>query len=846
MLLIQTFPVKNKNKNKNKLRQTKSKTIKNNNKKQGNSVTVPASNILHNDHLPQRQRQHSFSSSKESSLHSSNSPAPYHPQIFNSKPFQQTTQLLTHPTYEKNNRSIDSLESLDSQDPLKVTDSVHSYVGAGIDIGDGEKNNEVGKSHVSPNIDTTTLIEDNNNISNNVNKNKFTAFPKKNHVVKTTSSTSLPARVRTRASTLTSWFQRQNSLETQNGNGNTNVNANGKHRRSDNRRLSYASVLGRRNSGFDSFHFPGAYGVARQGSLNGVSYGGVDPDDDDLISLLLNSDVSDDDEDEDDFISGDGVSSLKTTGQEGDPLSKRETLKKEVTKRLEKIGFFDPKFERIKVILKFLRGYGFLISMLMGIFGLFWGSFYQRESRLVNLNCLVLLDDPQTYSSLPIDDYFSDVLKESVLNSNVSRLAGWKIEYYQDFITSNGGNEADPYSMSASLDSILQKKVHHDHYWCVVYVTPNSSLDYYNAIQSSNGSSSFNNNEVYHAIYETGRNYAGVGSYVVKALSTLQKVIQSYQTTNITIPLIQSISESQVSTPITKLLLSPIMVSQHDLTDSELLKAISIGPQQFGLVYLHLLSLMQFSFFQPFHLKVATKLTNRSFVLYRLISSQITYLTIGLAYTLVQIAFKIDIYSAYPGKTGFVVFWVFTYLMLSALGGVNENVLLLIQTLMPNIIPVFQFFWMVVNIAPTYYPLEISPGFYKYAYCIPIFNGYEVYRILLFNTWKNASLARNVCVLLSWVVVTNMLLPLTMKFYTKKKNEQSLGKVQEIKRLKKLRKRAKMLSGRATDLITRNTTRVTRRSDNDGTIASKIDINSKSSSTNNSETMDSTGDDKKP
>ncbi|GME74841.1 unnamed protein product [Ambrosiozyma monospora] len=279
------------------------------------------------------------------------------------------------------------------------------------------------------------------------------------------------------------------------------------------------------------------------------------------------------------------------------------------------------------------------------------------------------------------------------------------------------------------------------------------------------------------------------------------------------------------------------MVSQHDLTNSKLLKAISIGPQQFGLVYLHLLSLMQFSFFQPFHLKVATKLTNRSFVLYRLISSQITYLTIGLAYTLVQIAFKIDIYSAYPGKSGFVVFWVFTYLMLSALGGVNENVLLLIQTLMPNIIPVFQFFWMVVNIAPTYYPLEISPGFYKYAYCIPIFNGYEVYRILLFNTWKYASLARNVCVLLSWVVVTNMLLPLTMKFYTKKKNEQSLGKVEEIKRLKKLRKRAKMLSGRATYLITRNTTHVTRKSDNDGTIASNIDINSKNSSTSNSENM---------
>ncbi|GME82241.1 unnamed protein product [Ambrosiozyma monospora] len=490
-VLIQAIPVKN------KLRQTKSKPIKNN-KKQGNSVTVPASKIVHNEQLGQRQ--HSFSSSKASSIHSSNSSSlNHHPQIFNPKPFQQSSQLLTHPTYDKNIRSNDSLESLDSQDPLAVTDSVHSYV--------GEKNSETEKFHGSPHI-AGTPIED-NNVSNDVNTNNITTIPKKNNVVKTSTSTSLPARVRTRASTLTSWFQRQNSLETQNG------NVNGKQRKSDNRRLSYASVLGRRNSKFDSFHFPDAYGVPAQGSLHGASYGGVDPDDDDLISLLLNSDVSDDDED--DSIGGDGVSSLKTNGLEGYPLSKRETLKREVTKRLEKIGFFDPKFERIKVIFKFLRGYGFLISMLMGIFGLFWGSFYQRESRLVNLNCLVLLDDPQTYSSLPIDDYFSDVLKESVLSSNVSKLAGWKIEYYSDFIISNEVNEADPSSISASLDAILRRKVHHDHYWCAVYVTPNSTLNYYNAIHSSNDSFSLNNNGVYHAIYETGRNYAGVGTYVVKA-----------------------------------------------------------------------------------------------------------------------------------------------------------------------------------------------------------------------------------------------------------------------------------------------------------------------------------------
>ncbi|KAG7693310.1 hypothetical protein KL915_004209 [Ogataea haglerorum] len=116
-------------------------------------------------------------------------------------------------------------------------------------------------------------------------------------------------------------------------------------------------------------------------------------------------------------------------------------------------------------------------------------------------------------------------------------------------------------------------------------------------------------------------------------------------------------------------LLTPIIFKTTDLTPARLLDPIVAGPQQFGLVYLHLLSLLQFAFFQPYHNEIASQLKDTSFLAYRLISSQITYLVLGLGYTLVQVFFQIDIYTAYPHKLGFLIFWLVSYLVLSSLGG---------------------------------------------------------------------------------------------------------------------------------------------------------------------------------
>ncbi|ODV85384.1 hypothetical protein CANARDRAFT_187595, partial [[Candida] arabinofermentans NRRL YB-2248] len=434
--------------------------------------------------------------------------------------------------------------------------------------------------------------------------------------------------------------------------------------------------------------------------------------------------------------------------------SVKRQVTQEVKEQLGKLGFFDPEFHKLKLVWAFIKSYLFLTSMLVGIFSLYWGSLYQRESRMTNMHVLILLDDPNTYTNLEIDDYISNTLKSAIEYPTVAASAGWTTEPYTSYTT----NVTD-------LDRLIEHDVYHQKIWAIIKVTPNATLNYFNALQS-NTTSELDLNSLIEIVYETGREYVGISSYLSKSFTRLQTQFQQLQSKYITIPLTSKLTRDQITDGL-EILGQPIQFTLTDLTSKKLIKAIVTAPQQFGLVYLHVLSLMQLTFFQPFHAKVALKLNDNHFMIYRIVSSQITYLVIGLSYTLVQLAFSIDIYTAYPAKVGFLVFWLVTYLMLSALGGINENVVLLIQCFFPHLNSMWMFFYMVANVAPIYYPMVLSPQFYRYVYALPIKNGFEIYKMLLFNTWKLASLPRNLVLLLFWAIATHAILPTTIRYYSR-------------------------------------------------------------------------------
>ncbi|KAH3665240.1 hypothetical protein OGATHE_004055 [Ogataea polymorpha] len=478
-----------------------------------------------------------------------------------------------------------------------------------------------------------------------------------------------------------------------------------------------------------------------------------------VISAVLNSDDSDTESDHDDVGQTESLSRAPT-------ITKLNSIRRQVTNevkdKLTKIGFFDPKFNKIKTVLHFIKGYAFITGVIMAIYSLYWGTMYHRNSRLKSFHFWVVVDE-------------NDLLSHYVVEATkmMPLIGTWLPKPYQTI-----SNDTD------QLHSILAHKVYRQQIWGAVLVQPGAGSRYLEALQKG---TSFNTSDVVEVIYETGRDYVAESSYFTRGFAQLQTFFTELQP-NMTARLVEELSDEQKLNSLQQLL-TPIIFKTTDLTPSHLLVPIVAGPQQFGLVYLHLLSLLQFAFFQPYHNKIASQLKDGSYLAFRLISSQITYLVLGLGYTLVQVFFQIDIYSGYPQKVGFLIFWLVSYLVLSSLGGVNENISIFLQAAKPNLIPMWMFFWMVSNIAPTYYPLNLSPKFYRYGYMMPIKNGYDLYKTLLFNTYKDANMPRNVCVLIGWVVVTNCLLPFTMRFYTRVKEQESKKKVRLLKKIKRLRKK---------------------------------------------------------
>ncbi|KAH3667375.1 hypothetical protein OGAPHI_003024 [Ogataea philodendri] len=484
--------------------------------------------------------------------------------------------------------------------------------------------------------------------------------------------------------------------------------------------------------------------------VDGMLPNSVDDANEEAISTILNSEDSDNADSDDEERDND--------------LTKLNSIKKQVThevkQQLNKIGFFDPKFDRVKTMFHFVKGYFLITGVIMAIYSLYWGAMYHRTSRLKNFDFWVIVDEQDTLSQYVVE-----------AANRVPNIGTWIPKPYQSI-----SND------TSQLHSIMARKVYRQEIWGAVVVQPGAASDYLAALQSN---SDFNTTGLMEVIHETGRDYVAESSYFTRAFAYLQQAFTELQP-NMTAELTAQLSDSQKLAVLDKLL-SPIMFTVTDLTPAHLLAPIVSGPQQFGLVYLHLLSLLQFAFFQPYHNKIASELKDASFIAYRLISSQITYIILGLGYTLVQVFFQIDIYTAYPHKVGFLIFWLSSYLVLSSLGGVNENISIFLQAVKPNLIPMWMFFWMVSNIAPTYYPISLSPKFYRYGYMMPIKNGYDLYKTLLFNTYKPANMPRNVCVLIGWVLITNALLPFTMMYYTKVKSEENKKKIKLLKKLKKLR-----------------------------------------------------------
>lgn len=431
-------------------------------------------------------------------------------------------------------------------------------------------------------------------------------------------------------------------------------------------------------------------------------------------------------------------------------LSRTQTL---LSKAATRLSFFNEKLaaQRTNLFWKILKIYGIIGFFILGVFSIYWGSLYKRETREKNLRMLVVIEDDTTING--IASVVGDTMKSILATPAAMALGKWIIYNTTDFTAM-----ADSHNNSVSEE--IERQVHHQHYWAAIHVPQNASVGLYEAIVTGNTSYNVSANTVV-LYYETGRDFLSMGTYVVPNVVKIQSMFLSKQQ-NITSSLLANSDLSQVFNTLGALEVASTPMEWEFVDGRPYRDPVLVAPSQVGLIYIIIITFFAFNFFADIHQSVPKfGLKVHHLVLFRILSTVVSFFVISLFYSLVTLAFQVD-FTVTFGRSGFLVYWMTNFLTMWAVGAMNEAMGMVFIMTYPPLLGFWMLFWVVVNISPTFTPLALSPQFYRYGYGMPIHASYEITKVVFFNTYKGA-MGRNYGILVAWCVIASALLLVVYK-----------------------------------------------------------------------------------
>ncbi|KAG7191450.1 uncharacterized protein KQ657_003125 [Scheffersomyces spartinae] len=415
-------------------------------------------------------------------------------------------------------------------------------------------------------------------------------------------------------------------------------------------------------------------------------------------------------------------------------------------------SFFNEKLhsQRKSLVWTFLTVYFIMAFFVISIFSIYWGSMYGRDGRVRNLKMLVVIEDDIVINGTQpvVGDFFQQLLTN---NKQTRPLGDWRV-YNSSTLTELKSDKG------RTTEEEIIYQIHHQNFWSSIWVKPNSSYNYVQALESSDPSL-FNTSIV--TIYETGRDFTNVPAYVTPQIRKIESIWLAQQPTILGQLFNNTFFNMNKET--FKIVSTPWNFDWDDLipfTDPVL-----VAPSQVGLIYIIIMTFFQVGFFADTHKKVAQEfhLKPLHYVMYRYFSACMTYLVLSLAYCFVTLAFQVDFTKAF-GRAGFVVFWMSSFLTMFVVGFANEIMGMFFIMVYPSLVGFWLLFWVISNIAPTFAPLALSPEFFRYGYAMPLHNSYDITKVIFFNTYKGG-LGRNYGILAAWVVLLSAAFPFVLKIF---------------------------------------------------------------------------------
>lgn len=448
-----------------------------------------------------------------------------------------------------------------------------------------------------------------------------------------------------------------------------------------------------------------------------------------------------------------------------------------------KYKLWDKEFraDRVQIGLKLLSNYAFLLVGFAGALLFYWASYYKRETRYKHLKMAIVIADRQV-GELPnvvgktIESYFTNVPSLQQLG----KFEIWDYDKVSSLAAKHGHN----------ITQEVYQQVHHAKVWAAFYVYENATLMWNQALTSA--STDFDPTQsLMEAVYETGRDYNAVLNYIT---TIVQRIIRSYPNfatqSQIVANMLQTVNQTQALNVMSQ---APHLISTiptfkindlHPVTN-----LVFQAPFQIGLIYLVIFGFFQFIFTLKIHMYLMTKIKGWHYMFFRIISSQVAYMFISLGAVVLNTAFQLPFNTTF-GYSGFLVIWMFCYLLIASLGSIIEVLVIIIFALKPQLIGFILLFAAVINLAPIISHPVLSPPFYYYGYAVPSRNAYELLHVAYFNAYKG-HMGRNIGVLLAWIVGSNAVMPFMLRYLAKKKKEADAKKAKDAETEKEVEVKAK-------------------------------------------------------
>lgn len=425
-----------------------------------------------------------------------------------------------------------------------------------------------------------------------------------------------------------------------------------------------------------------------------------------------------------------------------------------------KLGFYDKDFhaDRIKIILTFLSNYVYLIVGFMTCLCIYLGSYYQRSLRYHNLHFGIYIADHQVG---PLPAILGPIIENFFTNITALQAIGT-----YDIIDYATLSELAA-KHNNSLTQEVYRQVHHQKYWAAFYVHENATLDLFQALKTATPAANLASS-LMEAVYETGRDYNTVNNYVVTIINSIINAYDSYiSQTPLLSTLMGALNATEKSNVINK---APILLTNLPtilmIDRIPVPNTVAQAPLGIGLVYLVIFTFFQFMFSIKIHMYVAAKVKGVRYLIYRIVTTQISYVVLSLSYVVLNLAFGMKTDVTF-GKAGFLVVWAFGYLTMSSLGSLIEVLGLLVLLIKPPLIGFVFLIVAVLNVAPTIAHPDLCPRFFRYGYAMPVRNSYDLVSVAYFNSYKGR-VGLNIGIMVAWILATNAVLPFYMKVVAKK------------------------------------------------------------------------------